>query len=852
MGDKVDLEIPAGRRHIIERPRLTRLLDETSARVIMLVAPAGYGKTTLARQWLSKRPHAWCQANPASSDVAALALSLANAAGRMSTHRSKRLSDWLRTTREPEQDVQVAAKFLSEHFDGWPEDGVMVIDDYHWLRSPASEDLVGSVSEMTGTRLLITSRRRPTWATPRRLLYGEISEVGQSLLAMSYEEAVEVLPGCNDDAAGALVALANGWPAVIGLAAFTDLSALLAEDSLPAELHDYVAEELYASVDPEARIGLCELSLLPTISQRLAEDLLIARASSTITGGTDAGFLVPGEGDRYELHPLLRAFLLQKLEKLDAPIQHNAVSRAFQILIRLAAWEEAFGLVDRFRRSDLIEPLITAALDDLVQQGRVETLRNWIQIADSHDFVSPVFELLGAECAFREGLHERARTLAHRAGEALDPTSPLASKAFYRAGQNAHLTEAPQEAIENFRRARELARTSADARNALWGAFITSVELERPEAHTLLEDFATAGTGSVDDVVRIHNGRLYLGTRFGSLEHAIAHARPVTTIVPDARDPIVRISFWHVYAAGLRIAAYYDDSQEAVAQGLKESRAFAVDFARPYMLLTRAAAVIGVRRFAEAAAILNRVQNLSEKQSDEYLTMSTRAMRCRLLLTEGSPEAALSATSGSLLRVSSKGQKSEFLASRALAYARIGELSRAQELLKEADELSGELEAVSLCQWTNVLLGLQRGAANVEKTVIDAFEQTLDSGMLDMFVFAYRLDPRVLALVAARSSFQEILSELLTRAHDRSLARGAGLSLLPVRRDATRAPTLTVREQDVYELLQDGRSNKQIAQALFVSEVTVKVHVRSILRKLGVNTRTEAAVLATRTRLPAE
>ena len=54
-------------RHIIERPRLTRLLDETTARVIMLVAPAGYGKTTLARQWLANRPHVWFEAGSAST-----------------------------------------------------------------------------------------------------------------------------------------------------------------------------------------------------------------------------------------------------------------------------------------------------------------------------------------------------------------------------------------------------------------------------------------------------------------------------------------------------------------------------------------------------------------------------------------------------------------------------------------------------------------------------------------------------------------------------------------------------------------------------------------------------------------
>src|SRR5689334_20195759 len=57
-------------RHIIERPRLTRLLDETTARVILLVAPAGYGKTVLARQWLGSRRHVWFRATSAAADVA--------------------------------------------------------------------------------------------------------------------------------------------------------------------------------------------------------------------------------------------------------------------------------------------------------------------------------------------------------------------------------------------------------------------------------------------------------------------------------------------------------------------------------------------------------------------------------------------------------------------------------------------------------------------------------------------------------------------------------------------------------------------------------------------------------------
>ena len=52
----------AGDQHIIERPRLTRMLDESKAKVILLLAPAGYGKTTLARQWLKDKPHVWYRA----------------------------------------------------------------------------------------------------------------------------------------------------------------------------------------------------------------------------------------------------------------------------------------------------------------------------------------------------------------------------------------------------------------------------------------------------------------------------------------------------------------------------------------------------------------------------------------------------------------------------------------------------------------------------------------------------------------------------------------------------------------------------------------------------------------------
>ncbi|HEY7401762.1 MAG TPA: response regulator transcription factor [Actinomycetota bacterium] len=55
---------------------------------------------------------------------------------------------------------------------------------------------------------------------------------------------------------------------------------------------------------------------------------------------------------------------------------------------------------------------------------------------------------------------------------------------------------------------------------------------------------------------------------------------------------------------------------------------------------------------------------------------------------------------------------------------------------------------------------------------------------------------------------------------------------------------LTQRENDILALLAEGKSNREIAQSLFLSEKTVKAHLAAIFRKLGVTNRTQAAMAA--------
>ncbi len=57
---------------------------------------------------------------------------------------------------------------------------------------------------------------------------------------------------------------------------------------------------------------------------------------------------------------------------------------------------------------------------------------------------------------------------------------------------------------------------------------------------------------------------------------------------------------------------------------------------------------------------------------------------------------------------------------------------------------------------------------------------------------------------------------------------------------------LTDRELEVLRLLAQGQSNKEIARGLYIAEKTVKTHVSNILAKLGVSSRTHAALYAVR------
>jgi LuxR family transcriptional regulator, maltose regulon positive regulatory protein len=828
--------------HIIRRPRLTGLLDEATARVIMLVAPAGYGKTTLAREWLAlgARRGAWCRCTVASTDVAALAVSISRACASI-TGPGDRMRTRLRITSAPEEEVDVLAELMIEDIGAWPEDAWLVLDDYHLASSPASDQLVELLSIHSTLRLLVTARERPAWATPRRILYGELVEVGQSQLAMTREEGLEVLQGRDRRETQGLLALTDGWPAAIGLAALTP-ALEIPEAGLPTPLYDYIAEELYQSAPPALQQRLCEAAVAPAATVGLFEHLFAGDAESVLEAGARIGFFSRRGAADVDVHPLLRSFLERKLEEQSDAVSSEIAGRVGRFLVAERRWDDAFAVACRYRQAEVLVSLLERALEEMLAHGRLPTLARWLELARSIRADSPTVDLAGAEIAFRGGRYAEAETLALQAASRMPPAHDLAARAFYVAGQCAYFMERREVALDRYASSRAAARRQVDLREAVFGSFRTAVELQSPVGLDLFEEVMRQRRDSADDTLRVEAARLFVANHYGGLGEALEAAEPAQHFLDRATDPIVRSGYLHIFSNSLVLVSRYADALKIVERELRDVEEYRLEFVRAHAYPVQAAAHLGLRNFRAAFRSLHEAERAAVEQRDDHAQMNCAAVRLRLRTAEGAADVGLRETDLVWERPLSAGMYGEFLSCRALALTSVDAESEALELVSAAEVMTTMTETRVTCACIRAILALRGGPA-ADTRVRDAVSVVTETGNFDSFVAAYRVDPRLLAAAARVPGFRPRALATVHRSRDYAVAEAVGLRTSR-RSFPTARAELSTREAEVYGLLAQGLTNAEIGRTLFISEVTVKAHLRRVYQKLGVRSRTEAALLA--------
>jgi LuxR family maltose regulon positive regulatory protein len=822
---------------------LITLLNEAQTRRILLVAPAGYGKTTLARQWLAQKPRqgVWFRATPASTDVAALAAGVAQAADEIFEGALGRMQERLRKSQSPNSEADQLGTILGEDLMGWPEDCWVVIDDYHHLSAePAAERFIEAFLIRGSTPLLLTSRVRPTWASARRLLYGEIAELGRNVLAMTHEEAARALPKKHGALSG-LVALAEGWPAVIGLASLVRSPLLLPGDDIPETLHSYFAEELYQDLTPKAQWNLVQLALAPSIDHDLASVLFGTRWRDVLEHGFERGFLAR-DGDTYDLHPLLRQFLRSKLMDAEPNAVTETVTKIGTSALDRHAWDEAFALATEFELNDLLAELLSRALDDLLAQGRLATLEQWLAVAQRSIPGEHIVSLAQMELAFRKGRWPESERKARTLARALPRQHPLAPRALFRAAQVAQLDDRQEEALKLLDEASARSTSHRDLRRAAWSRFITLADLEEPElASVALDDFETLAPESVEDVIRLSQASVHFALRWGGIREELERHAGTLELLDDATDPLVRSGFIQSYGTALNLASRYGEAHELADRQMAEAERFGLDWVKPHGLEMRALAQIGLRDFEGAQAALRSAYRLAERAQDVHAQINATALVARIELAQGTASRAMDLLGDAATRAGSPGMEGELRSIRALTLACLGRPVEATEEIEASKAITSHLEARGLRTYAAVIVAYaEADHESLKAHLRRAVEDSEKTGNADSFVTAYRAFPQLLHSIAdVLLPLGEFLLQPLRR-YDGSLAERARLST----RD-TRVKTeeeLTQREEEVLALLREGLTNRQIAHALWIAESTVKVHIRHIFDKLGVRSRTAAAL----------
>src|SRR4051794_19687159 len=274
---------PAQPPGLIRRDRILGQLSSAhrAALVVVLVAPAGYGKTTVLTQWAAQDPpsFAWVAIDEQDNDPVELVRHIVSCLERIEPTHDPVLAS-LRSRRAPPQAVLVPGllAWLGRH----ASDRVLVLDDLQRLHNPVSLDVVGTiVSQLPpGWRLAIASRTRPELhVTPLRR-QGRYLELGPQQLTFSLPEVrtlleVAGIANVTEQRLRALVRRTEAWPAGLHLTALSmlggpDRAAVTRVSGDDGRLAGYFREEV---LSPEGDTEIARFLLRTSVLARMSADL---------------------------------------------------------------------------------------------------------------------------------------------------------------------------------------------------------------------------------------------------------------------------------------------------------------------------------------------------------------------------------------------------------------------------------------------------------------------------------------------------------------------------------------------------------------------------------------------------
>jgi LuxR family transcriptional regulator, maltose regulon positive regulatory protein len=391
------LHAPDPRARIGREALVARLSDAPGARLALIRAPAGWGKSTLLSQWRSaeqgQRDFGWVTIDASDSDPVRFwgyALEALRSVGAGLGSRS------LTLLRAPGVDlVSEMLPVLIGELEAFGRPLVLALDDYHQLEGDAVHGGMRRLLDYLPDHVCvaIATRTEPPLQVPRLRARGQLVEVDADELRFSRTEAGELLNQLlglelADEDVTALHQRAEGWPAAVYLAGLSLRSRpdrhefILRFAGDDRHIVDYLGDEVLANLDPDTRGLLLRTSILERVNGPLcdavAESVGSARKLDTLARSNL--FVVPLDHRRdwYRYHHLFRACLNAelRLESADLiPELHRRASRWFRTNGEVT---EAINHAIAGQDFPAASELLAAHWNEVVSTGGLRTVEMWL------------------------------------------------------------------------------------------------------------------------------------------------------------------------------------------------------------------------------------------------------------------------------------------------------------------------------------------------------------------------------------------------------------------------------------------------------------------------------------------
>ena len=469
--------VPRRRDDVVRRPRLNSFIDAAvGGKGTLIAAPAGYGKTTLAVDWLSTSDFAaiWVSLDAWDAELPVFARAVA-AAIRLRFDIDVPLGDerfW-----QPRTVATVLINAIAEQDDYV----VLVLDDVHSVESSeAIMVTLGYVLERAPENLhvVMTSRTRPAVPSLSRLIARrDVATIGAADLAFTAREVKELLASLgraiSDDESEALFERTEGWAAALILGVGTaDAQGEGATRDAPRvglSLADYVHGEALDNVPEDLRKFLRRISLLPVWTPALCNDVSGRRDSERLLKDASARVLFvtqhADEPPMYRCHPLMRSLLMQQFRTDDPVGFADAGREAADTLARFGMLNEAVELLFELEEWPNAAGVLVEIAPRLVQQGQARGLAEWIDRLPREALAGkPDLLVWRAHAAYKLQDPDEALRLIDDATRALRDAGDMRGlvPALFVRGETQRLKGYYDEALSTFGEARALLEHSGD------------------------------------------------------------------------------------------------------------------------------------------------------------------------------------------------------------------------------------------------------------------------------------------------------------------------------------------------------------------------------------------------------